>query len=139
MEEQIISFETAKLAKEKGFDLFVNNAYLEDKVLYGTISLMEESDSAFIDVMDGIELENHNHFEFKNRYSAPTQSLLQKWLRENHDIHIEIVYWEDNTWSAQLVGDIFQDEFGDDYEAFGCDTYENALEIGLQEALKLIK
>jgi hypothetical protein len=108
MEEQLISFETAKLAKDKGFEL-------QQRIIT-----------------------RYPNGEESDEFGVP-QSLLQKWLRVNHDIHIEIVYWEDNTWSAQLVGDIFQDESGDDYEAFGCDTYENALEIGLQEALKLIE
>ena len=30
MQEQLISFETAKLAKEKGFDLLSNNFYCEN-------------------------------------------------------------------------------------------------------------
>jgi len=135
MEEQIVTFETAKLAKEKGFDLWVNSAYLEDKFLYGTISLMEESDSAFIDIMDGIELENHNHFEFKNRYSAPTQSLLQKWLRDKY--RILIFPYVDFHEKEYFYCSIFPVN-GDRFSIENFNTYEKALELGLQEALKLI-
>ena len=140
MEEQLISFETAKLAKEEGFNLLVNNAYLEDGLLYGTISLMEEDDSAFIDVMDDIQLENHNHFEFENRYSAPTQSLLQKWLREKYNIIVLITYQYkfDSTpysyWIYKENNDLPLNQWINDLN-----TYEEALEKGLQEALKLIE
>ena len=64
MKEQLISFETAKLAKERGFEEFVSYCYLENEELYGTYSLMNEDDSAFIDIMDGNELENHNSSDF---------------------------------------------------------------------------
>jgi hypothetical protein len=67
-----------------------------------------------------------------------TQSLLQKWIREKHDIHIEIRVWNDNTWSAQLVSDTYFKEDDDSYEAWGCSSYEEALEIGLVEALSII-
>lgn len=33
MEDQLISFETAKLAKEKGFDVIISTAYCEEGVL----------------------------------------------------------------------------------------------------------
>ena len=62
-------------------------------------------------------------------YPAPTQSLLQKWLR---DVHKKDVYcWpcesqiddSNTTWtSGKAVG-----------------TYEEVLEVGLIEALKAIK
>ena len=69
------------------------------------------------------------------------QSLLQKWLREKHKISVEVtsgwwdlgkVEWEYNVYKKGLDGDspcsltVFK-------------TYEEALEIGLQEGLKLIK
>jgi len=65
---------------------------------------------------------------------SPTQSLLQKWLRENHDLHImihcaytdktetKIIYYR---WNQRITSNDF-------------DTYEQALEYGLQEALKSI-
>lgn len=72
---------------------------------------------------------------------APTQSLLAKWLREVHNIHVEIEshlnndIWYYNTtlnyrmgyYQSSLDGDIVYD------------TFELAMEAGLQEALKLIK
>lgn len=134
MNEQLINFETAKLAKERGFEEFVSYCYLENEELYGTYSLMNEDDSAFIDIMDGNELENHNSSDF-DRYSAPTQSLLQKWLREKHDIHITITSISQESWQYHIQKP--KDKLGDNYEE-DFENYEEALEMGLQEALKLI-
>lgn len=55
--------------------------------------------------------------------------LLQKWLREVHKIHIHINCYGDNVWSFHIPN------IGGDSPFH---TYEEALEIGLQEALKLI-
>ena len=64
---------------------------------------------------------------------------LQKWLREKHNIHISI--WYNNLtekWRVDYIIDILLDE------EYYCDkdreqnTYEEALEEGLKEALKLI-
>lgn len=37
-------------------------------------------------------------------YYALWMCELQKWIREDYGVHIEIASWEDDTWSAQLVG-----------------------------------
>ena len=65
--------------------------------------------------------------------SAPTQSLLAKWLREEHNIHL-IAYKNINIdgydWCYITTDGITNIN---SYK-----TYEEAYEIGLQEALKLI-
>ena len=81
-----------------------------------------------------IDFDNESH----EYVSAPSQSLLQKWLREKHNIHVwcelldrKNIYRAkvcDNSPSLKYYG------FWDDKR-----SYEEALEIGLQEALKLIK
>ena len=71
MEEQLISFETAKLAKEKGFTYAYEFYDKEGNIVdFGIVG-------GWTDCHD-------------ENYAAPTQSLLQKWLREKHDIHFEI-------------------------------------------------
>ncbi len=109
--EEIVSFETAKLAREKGLDKFNGEDFL---VL------------------------------------APTQSLLQKWLREEHNIWINILP-ECYSYGLQINMAILCVEmdgekaksthkstgwWGDNGEY---PTYEDALEDGLQQALKLIE
>ena len=75
------------------------------------------------------------------KFDKLTQSLLQKWLREEHNIHIGVELIEDG-WIVQIFNIEFQKteadvEFDEYYS--GYKTYEEALEKGLQESLKLIK
>ena len=116
MTEQLVSFDTAKLAKEKGFKV-------KDNYLYKWYNELKQ-------VHQWMYLQTNEEVEFL----APTQSLLQKWLREVHEILL---------WVEPITIDRW--EFGINYpnggfgDAKEYNTYEEALEIGLQEALKLIK
>ena len=81
MEEQLISFETAKLAKEKdygGKGLTTSYGYYRDGILCS------------------IPTNNKSDFCGEDEYSAPTQSLLQKWLREKHNLHAHAVPHKDH-------------------------------------------
>lgn len=123
MEDQLISFEVAKLAKSKGFNEPTDPAYGTEGVLYFQ--------------HDGEEYPNSDLLELF--YSAPTQSLLQKWLREVHNLAIEINApdSQDEKWSCQLhIPYKFGNLFNNSVEG---NTYEDALEEGLQAALNLIK
>jgi len=112
MKEEPISFITAKLAKEKG--------YPQDRFTYPKYS------------NDG-EIQHHS---WSDGIAAPTQSLLQKWLREIPELHIAIhpIINPDNTtkWynyqSSKQKAD-WKDRY---------DTYEEALEIALQQKLNLL-
>jgi hypothetical protein len=117
MKDQLIEFETAKLAKEKGFEQkHVEEHYLKD----------ENLDTSNMAWENGLSLG-----------SAPTQSLLQRWLREEHKINLLVVegthIFEKITYAIDAP---YIYEFGTGNKAFK--TYEEALEIGLKEALKLI-
>jgi hypothetical protein len=118
MTEQFIEFETAKLAKEKGFNKEQNNFYHSHGYLNKTI----------------------NDF-FVPRFEAPTQSLLQKWLREVHDIDLDIyrnVLTEKYRVNEVYVNckEIALDTYTEETEY---KTYEEALEAGLIVGLKQIK
>ena len=129
MEDQLISFETAKLAKEKGFwGIFL--LYKKDGTTWNSCFLGED--------------------EFKECYPAPTQSLLQKWLREKHNFHIEIKsnshsqgnqgLWEYLTTPIFEKGHILNYLDTSKRQGNGCglNTYEDCLEEALMVALKLI-
>ncbi len=77
------------------------------------------------------------HF-FNEDIIIPTQSLLQRWLREVHNIQ---VYASSAT--INMLGKyrdyIFTVNGKSSDHRDGYDTYEEALEKGLQEGLKLIK
>ena len=79
-----------------------------------------------------------------------TQSYLQKYLREIHNCHVEVTYYSNNT--TKLIDIKYSVEvnyYGKNFELpitedadlkkWGFLTYEDALEYGLFEAMKLIK
>jgi len=134
MKDQLITFETAKLAKEKGFN---ENVYDLFKTTFS------EESATIEQPLDKPRSNKYYRNESKNNiiYLRPTQSLLQKWLREVHDIHIKLTCFTDNTWDGVLIYQDAPYEWDDNtapVEAENCKTYEEALEICLQEALKLI-
>jgi len=104
MTEQLIEFETAKLAKEKGFDIPGISDYL---------------------------ISGYKCF-------APTQSLLQKWLRDKHDIILLIDRHMDKG-NLNYFYYPYVQGFFNGITLHSKKTYEHALEQGLIEALKLIK
>ena len=125
MEDIIITFETAKLAKEKGFPQEPNKL----KIPYYNYKGEFKGD-----VKDWLRkyLRKEDTSDVES-VSAPTQSLLAKWLREEHNIHL-IAYKNINIdgydWCYITTDGITNIN---SYK-----TYEEAYEIGLQEALKLI-
>ena len=132
LKEELISFETAKLAKEKGFGEKVYREY--DKSGY----LRCTSKSA--DVVLG----PYDELLKSTEYPAPTQSLLQRWLREVHKINIFISSKtiENKTIfipHGRTIPDTIKNNLIVDIIQYCTNnTYEEALEIGLQKALKLI-
>ena len=69
----------------------------------------------------------------------PTQSVAQKWIRETKNLHIEISYMYENYWTYDILTIPRHDLIGlSDRPIIRYNTYEEALEAGLQEALKLI-
>lgn len=120
MTEQRVTLETAKLAKEKGFDI--------ESCRCGGFPDCICTDK------------------------SPTQSLLQKWLREQNKIIVSVNYGfiDDSTdafhWTIITENPNSKSDFDrlNNIESFSAEymewhhTYELALEKGLQEALKLI-
>lgn len=119
--DELVTYEVAKLAKEKGFDVDCEAFYYDDGFLQYA------------------RFENWNG-RYLNKFSAPTQSLLQRWLREEKGIHISVEYeWVEGVddwtfWSyikkinnAKVVNDAIKSGFN---------TYELALEDALKYALE---
>ena len=77
IQEQYVSFEVAKLLKEKGFD---------EECWY-----WYEEDGYFKDSNDDYGFQsNSDHISDDFICSAPTLQMVMKWLREVHAIHIEL-------------------------------------------------
>lgn len=129
MTEEFVTLETAKLLKEKGFKEDVFTFYEVDCV-EGDMILSETYDVS----------ENFN--EKKDCLSAPSQSIAQKWLRETKNIHICVyncacgygyeISKADN--GTHITSSVYEGP----NDGGKWDIYEEALEAGLQEALKLI-
>ena len=130
MQEQLITFETAKLAKEKGF--FQETNRLE--IPYYNYKGEFKGDVSDWRIRKYIRGEDTSDIEF---VSAPTQSLLAKWLREEHNIIVLVDYEGIDGYYYKFYS---YKEGNKNYDASGknYNTYEDAYEIGLQEALKQI-
>jgi hypothetical protein len=165
MKETLITFETAKLAKEKGFSVGTHGCLVHYKTSrthpedgnsgpFGWEKGEITSDSSFI--INGREDLGDYSNENYDCYELPTQSLLQKWLREEYNCYIDILphrdgdskneKWktkEDVFWLVEVdyYGKNFEIEYTEesDFSQTFIKTYEEALEIGLQEGLKLIE
>ena len=133
MKDTLISFETAKLAKEKGFNIPCRYWYYHP---YPNTGVLQEPYTNEFDT-------NSNEI---NNCTAPTQSLLQKWLREKHKKSIHVFL-------GKLIGgfigfgynvhdlnadDIFDDARKRVYHKAAFDTYESALDDALIETLKTL-
>lgn len=127
MKEEFITLETAKLAKEKGFDEKVYREY--DKSGY----LRCTSKSA--DVVLG----PYDELLKSTEYPAPTQSLLQRWLRERYKIDIIILPKLKDL--GKFYGGYIDNDIDMIHKSIGSNflTYEHALEKALINALNQIK
>ena len=130
MKEQLISFELAKLAKQKGFN--------EPTVFHYTESINPLLEVGIAFLKEDTYLPN-----VKNSWDAPTQSLLQKWLREKHNIFVGVDFdkREDGKpgWAYYANWQFMDKRPGGWYdENAQHDNYEDSMEIGLTEGLKLI-
>ena len=125
MKEQLINFETAKLAKEKGFD-WKPDFYSAGNYYTKHGGFIKES------------LTLTYNKRMSDFYLASTQSLLQKWLRDNHKIHIMIDYLElSEKWVAEPVFYLEEDCLKGIEPVIG-ETYEEAMEKAIQKALNNI-
>lgn len=148
MQDTLITYETAKLAKEKGFNLETLHYYYKNELVEPYLENGSSTDVEFrVDLEDLYDY--HNKPYLKERCSAPTQSLLQKWLREKHKLSVCVDFREVEGPKIDGINSVYYDVNiyylmgGDAWKKIKIkecsDDYEEALEVGLQEALKLIK
>ena len=134
MLEELVTFETAKLATKKGFGNFCEEMFDKSGKPYSQRFLYKSA--------------------IPTGYNRPTQSLLQKWLREVHNIYVSSLPYQDysDNWkpidlmyyysvidlNKFIKQDINNGTIGELGSDINFKTYEEALEIGLQQALQLI-
>ena len=123
IEESYVSFDTAKMLKEAGFDVPCNSQYMQNGFRW-----------------DAGSSNKVNFNEYETVFSCPTQALAARWLREVYNVAIYSLYDDDmeqwfyvvDAFTKNPVINGFQS--GSEY-----DDYESAFEDGLREAIKLIK
>jgi hypothetical protein len=132
MTEKLIELETAKLAKEKSFNWLTRN-------YFGQINA-----EPFETHENSLDDYNSSRWDEKGGewISRPTQSLLQKWLREVYNIDLDIyrnVLTENYRVNEVYVNCKEINNLYDYTEEIEYKTYEEALEAGLIVGLKQIK
>lgn len=129
MREQRVKFQTAELAKEKGFEQNGSKCWVQ--LLSGDIIHNDDRE-------DKLEHERTKYY-----LTQPTQSTLQKWLREEHKIDVLVMLNMNDEYSCHIFKwhksininkNIWE---GEGVVPQGI-NYEAVLEEGLQEGLKLI-
>jgi len=135
MTEKLIELETAKLAKEKGFNWLTRN-------YFGQINA-----EPFETHENSLDDYNSSRWDEKGGewISRPTQSLLQKWLREVHNIEVEVSQTrclggsKPYCVSVEYLHESGEWDYVDHEGEIDYETYEEALEAGLVVGLKQIK
>lgn len=122
--EDYVSFETAKLLKEKGFDQNCATYYLDGQVW------------------------RHYHGEVipkgKQIYAAPTQAIAMKWLREVHELSLRPRYDEvedekERLWYVWFFDILSMNPYKTLVEPEqGYSTYEQACEAAIKYCLEYL-
>jgi len=114
--EDYVSFETAKLLKEKGFDEPCHALYHngEDKIFFGL-----DVDSYYNTVLNA------------DCYACPTLQMAMKWLREVHNLHIVVFRY--NNSAFPYIWYIFAHNGEKPYKT---NSYEEACEEAIKYCLE---
>lgn len=153
MTEELVTLETAKLLKEKGFNERTLFAYKNNGNLYQDFNRIRLSYNSLpvpelCENFCACESDNPCYKCGTAVYltSAPNQSFAQKWLREIRGVYVYVEPVIGKRWKLSFCdfnvpteeSDWMENEInkGNGYKVY--DTYEEALEAGIQEALKLI-
>lgn len=155
MKEQLIAFETAKLAKLKGFNWYEEHMQtyfsheMWDKYLYPNSDVGDFQYSELYKKTKDIGFALKEKYPvplYEPYYLCPTQALLLKWLRDVKRLHVEVrpgkskddtVSWHAQVFTLTRFNMTFQSFEYVTMFAFG-DEYEEALEKGLVMALNLL-
>ncbi len=118
--EDYVSFEVAKLLKEKGFNEKLLTFYITDEAKKeGCFQLM-----AFTD--DKIDNNHSDHC-----YLAPTLQMARKWLRKVHSIDISIIPLRSH---KEYLPRIESDTIS--HDAIPCKEHEEAAEAAIKYCLE---
>ena len=123
--EDYVSFEMAKLLKEKGFDepCCGSYSYRGGNVVVRA-SKLSNTDLCYHPDISGI--------------SAPTLQMAMRWLRKVHNAFISIIYENDGVFVANLKVPLKGIDCLIDYKHNCWFTYEEAAEAAIEYCLKIL-
>lgn len=146
-----VSFETAKLLKEKGFDepcyqcyvlidKFVETSYYE----FAVNSKLIKFERLYADEQPLINSKGFRDFinnKDKSRvFAAPTLQMAMKWLREVHHLFIQIEYECEDCFVSDIYSMTDYDKYGEHKHYpptfVNCKTYEQACEAAVKHCLE---
>jgi len=119
-----VSFELAKLLKEKGFDLYCQHSYWKGELTLHTPGYA---------LKDGTTSQA-NYFNFE-RYYAPTISEVVMWLYEKHGLWISVKQGYKWEWYIETVGNHPELKYNDGLEDSPTEAYEAAIEYTLKNLI----
>ena len=132
IEEDYVSFETAKLLKEKGFNEKCRTLY-----------------TFWFDEVEGPKEDEAENWNIEPKYfSAPTIQMTMRWLREVHHLFIGVeprlsftdYYWiTANVYRVRKKNSLYHAEPVDDYSCVAsCDgtSFEDACEAAIKYCLE---
>ena len=129
IEESYVSFDTAKMLKEAGFEANLKTMYVEE----------EKDEWAFWD--SGAKRSDYNYFD--DTIACPTQALAARWLREKHHINVYACFdyekFDERKWFFTREHTMVNDDSAIYCSITNYKSYEEALEAGLKHCLELIK
>ena len=127
IEEEYVSFETAKLLKERGFNEDCDYFYDKEKEFHGCYSGLDVNN---IDNCCGYE-------SWNPECSAPSQAVAMRWLREKYHLYIEICTDKAHNFKDIIFRpSVYNSNLNCLYEADNFKTYEDAVEAAIKECLK---
>jgi len=124
--EDYVSFETAKLLKEKGFDCSCEHQYIN----------CSSGHPFLTDIRDDAGCYYKNSEIGEDEYSAPTLQMVMKWLREIHNIKVNVFYSNPN-YAIEYFE--LNTQTGVDESVFigdGYDVFEHACEAAIKYCLE---
>ena len=121
IKEDYVSFEVAKLLKEKGFDERCTHYYKNEKYLV---------DLAYANI------HSYTNSDLVEEFAAPTLQMAMKWLREVHSLHIWIGHAAGKvlSWYYEIHG--ISDGKVKHIGGIQCGSYEVACESAIKYCLE---
>lgn len=137
--EDYVSFEIAKLLKEKGFNEYCRTIY-NAGVFCSIASLNCRWNERYGEIIE--EKQNSDFGIYDNAISAPTLQMAMKWLREKHDQNVTVKAHNNIARLKTIYYAEVQNLSEPAEKGFcvnGCifkDTYEEACESGIRYCLE---